>query len=65
MGTEALEQIFDRFYRVDRARSHQGHAGSGLGLAIAQAIVQNHNGQIQVQSQVGQGTTFTILLPHD
>jgi OmpR-family two-component system manganese-sensing sensor histidine kinase len=54
-----LPRLFDRFYRL------QGTAlpGTGLGLAIAQSIVQAHRGQIQVESEVGQGTKFTILLP--
>ncbi len=63
-GISASEQlrIFDRFYRVnqDRAR-HTG--GAGLGLAIAQAIAQSHQGTIQVQSALGQGSTFTVRLP--
>ncbi|MGB3137785.1 MAG: two-component system sensor histidine kinase RppB [Nodosilinea sp.] len=53
--------IFDRFYRVDKDRSRQS-GGSGLGLSIALAIAQAHGGDIQVQSQVGQGSTFTISL---
>lgn len=73
--TEALPHIFDRFYRVDPARSSSGtdpaskrnqksdRAGSGLGLAIAKVIVENHQGQIQVNSRLHQGTTFTVLLP--
>jgi OmpR-family two-component system manganese-sensing sensor histidine kinase len=60
---EALPQIFDRFYRVDPARSHRKTSGSGLGLAIAQAIVTNHHGHIDINSQVNQGTTVTVLLP--
>jgi OmpR-family two-component system manganese-sensing sensor histidine kinase len=59
---EALPHLFDRFYRVDPARSY-GTASSGLGLAIAQAIVEHHQGQIQVDSTVNQGTTFTVILP--
>jgi OmpR-family two-component system manganese-sensing sensor histidine kinase len=67
---EALPKLFDRFYRVDPARTHKTgsystttNTGSGLGLAIAQAIIQHHQGQIQVTSTIGAGTTFTITLP--
>ncbi|MGA1264921.1 MAG: sensor histidine kinase [Prochlorothrix sp.] len=63
IGPEDLPHIFDRFYRVDPARSHQQTQGSGLGLAIVYAIVQTHQGQIQVQSQLQQGTCFTVTLP--
>jgi signal transduction histidine kinase len=54
--------IFDRFYRVNRDRS-RATGGAGLGLSIAQAIAQAHQGSIQVQSQVNQGSTFTVRLP--
>jgi two-component system, OmpR family, manganese sensing sensor histidine kinase len=67
---ESLPHLFDRFYRVDPARTHQTSqtatattTGSGLGLAIAQAIVERHQGQIQVDSVVGKGTTFIVTLP--
>ncbi|HMT20179.1 MAG TPA: ATP-binding protein [Promineifilum sp.] len=59
---EDLPNIFDRFYRVDKARNRvQG--GSGLGLAIVKWIVQAHGGGIQVDSTVGEGTTFRVSLP--
>lgn len=58
----ALPLIFDRFYRIDPARTHDT-AGSGLGLAIAKAIVDNHHGQIQIDSIFNQGTTVTVSLP--
>ncbi len=66
---EALPRLFDRFYRVDPARTHTGNkatasvTGSGLGLAIAAAIVEHHQGHIQVESTQGIGTTFTVTLP--
>ncbi|NER81678.1 MAG: sensor histidine kinase [Leptolyngbya sp. SIO1D8] len=60
---EALPHLFDRFYRVDPARSRSGTAGSGLGLAIAKVIVDNHRGDIQVESKLNEGTTLTVTLP--
>jgi len=57
-----LPYIFDRFYRVNSDRSRK-KGGSGLGLAIAMATAKVHNGNIQVQSEFGQGSIFTIRLP--
>ena len=59
---EALDHIFERFYRVDKARSRQT-GGSGLGLAIVRAIVQRNRGEIQVDSHLGQGTSFLVTFP--
>ncbi|HEY9672682.1 MAG TPA: two-component system sensor histidine kinase RppB [Waterburya sp.] len=62
IAPEDQSHIFDRFYRVHQDRSRQT-GGSGLGLAIAQAIARTHHGSIQVQSQLGLGSTFTVRLP--
>ncbi|MCP4168324.1 MAG: HAMP domain-containing histidine kinase [Chloroflexi bacterium] len=62
---EQLPYLFDRFWRADPARSHISGAHSGLGLAIAQQLVLAHGGDIQVQSTVGEGTTFEVRLPED
>jgi heavy metal sensor kinase len=59
-----LPHIFDRFYRADKSRARDaGARGSGLGLSICKAIVDAHRGSIHVRSDVGQGTTFTVVLP--
>jgi two-component system OmpR family sensor kinase/two-component system sensor histidine kinase BaeS len=60
---EDLPYIFDRFWRGNRARTRGSGAGSGLGLAIARQLVRAHGGRIEVESAVGEGTTFTIELP--
>jgi OmpR-family two-component system manganese-sensing sensor histidine kinase len=61
-----LPHLFDRFYRVSpyhKNNETKGATGAGLGLAIAQAIVDNHQGSIKVDSTPGKGTTFTAMLP--
>lgn len=59
---DELKHIFDRFYRVDKARSGSSH-GAGLGLSIVKWIVEAHNGIIEVKSDVDSGSTFIIKLP--
>ncbi|HJR76692.1 MAG TPA: ATP-binding protein [Nitrospiraceae bacterium] len=56
------KRIFDRFYRTDEARAHN-KKGTGLGLAISAWIAETHKGHIDVRSEVGKGSTFTVILP--
>ncbi len=62
IAAEHLPRLFERFYRVDKARSRQ-LGGTGLGLAIVKHIAQVHGGRAEVASEVGRGSTFTIILP--
>ena len=65
-GIEAvhLPRLTERFYRVDNHRSRE-LGGTGLGLAIVKHIVNRHRGRLQVDSKMGKGTTFTVILPMD
>lgn len=59
-----LPHIFDRFYRAEKSRTRSENGkGFGLGLSIAYWIVRHHKGQIDVDSEVGKGTTFCVWLP--
>ena len=59
---DAIPHLFERFYRVDKARS-RGTGGTGLGLAIVERIITLHGGFITVESELGHGSTFTVHLP--
>jgi signal transduction histidine kinase len=57
-----LPRIFERFYRVDRARSRET-GGTGLGLSIVRHVTENHGGEVTVTSELGQGSVFEVRLP--
>lgn len=60
--SDEIYKIFDRFYRVDKARTRET-GGTGLGLSISLAAVELHGGNIQVESEIGKGSTFRIIIP--
>lgn len=62
ISVEDQERVFERFFKADKART-RSNGGSGLGLSIVKKIVEMHRGNIKLESQPGEGTTFTIYLP--
>ncbi len=62
IAPEHLPRLSERFYRVDRSRSRET-GGTGLGLAITKHVAQRHGGELRIESQVGQGSTFMLVLP--
>lgn len=65
IGIPKAEQknIWERFYKIDKART-PGERSSGLGLAIVKQIIQEHQGKLALKSQVGEGSTFSFILPN-
>lgn len=62
IAKEHLDKVFDQFYRVDSSLTYKV-SGTGLGLTIVKSIVEAHGGTVRVESEVGKGSTFTVLLP--
>jgi two-component system, OmpR family, phosphate regulon sensor histidine kinase PhoR len=62
IAAEHIPRLTERFYRVDRSRSRET-GGTGLGLAIVKHVVQRHGGELRIESQVGRGSCFTVVLP--
>ena len=63
IAEDELPRIFERFYRVDKARSHDSVRGTGLGLAIVKHIAQLHGGRVEAESELENGTTIRVVLP--
>ena len=62
ISKEHLPRLFERFYRVDKARSRE-MGGTGLGLSIVKHIMQVHRGHVEVESELGKGSVFALHLP--
>jgi signal transduction histidine kinase len=62
ISESALPRVFDRLFRADPARSRDS-GGTGLGLAIVRQIVELHGGEVKISSELGKGTTVSVILP--
>jgi two-component system phosphate regulon sensor histidine kinase PhoR len=63
ISKEDLPRVFERFYRVDKARTGKKIGGTGLGLAIVKHVAQLHGGRVEAESELGRGTTIRVVLP--
>lgn len=63
MTTQQADRVFDRFYRADRSRDRSGGANAGLGLAIARSLAEAHGGDVELETSVGAGACFRLVLP--
>jgi two-component system phosphate regulon sensor histidine kinase PhoR len=64
IAKQHLPRLFERFYRIDKARSRQ-LGGTGLGLSIVKHVAIAHRGRVMVESEIGQGSQFIIMLPKE
>jgi two-component system phosphate regulon sensor histidine kinase PhoR len=62
IAPEHLPRLSERFYRIDRSRSRET-GGTGLGLAITKHVMQRHGGELRIESELGKGSTFMLLMP--
>ena len=63
IDTKQIESIWERFYKVDVSRKNTQFGESGIGLAVVHSLVEAHEGTIEVESELGHGSTFIIKLP--
>ncbi|WP_328809492.1 ATP-binding protein [Saccharothrix sp. 6-C] len=63
VAAEQATRVFDRFYRADRSRHRAGGANAGLGLAIARSLARAHDGDVELDTALGEGARFRLTLP--
>ena len=64
ISEEDLKYVFERFYRADKSRT-RATGGTGIGLTIVKSIVSSHGGEVKLESKLGEGSKFTIILPKE